>query len=126
MRIKVSALDRLFSRYIRMRDRWMCQRCGRKFVPPDTQGLDCSHYWSRRAKSTRFDEANCDALCMGCHTWFGQHREGVSGYAAWKIRRMGDRAFALLQLRYNHPKKPDLKLIKIYLTKRIKELEAEI
>lgn len=52
--------DKLFSRYIRLRDR-ECRSC---LTPLN---LQCAHIFSRRYMSVRFDPANAMALCAGCH-----------------------------------------------------------
>ncbi|MCH7541954.1 HNH endonuclease, partial [Patescibacteria group bacterium] len=65
-KMKLRLSDRLFSRYIRYRDNWTCQRCGKRFEEK-AQNLHNSHYWGRGDESTRFDTENCDALCSYCH-----------------------------------------------------------
>tara|TARA_R100000988_G_C3888585_1_gene111718 strand:+ start:57 stop:470 length:414 start_codon:yes stop_codon:yes gene_type:complete len=89
--IKRNKWDKVFSDYIRTRDKWTCQRCGKYF--PDTRGrggLHCSHYFSRRSYSTRFDELNCEALCYGCHSYLGGHPEK---HREHKIFKLGDEKF---------------------------------
>jgi 5-methylcytosine-specific restriction endonuclease McrA len=60
--------DRVFSRLIRERDEWTCQRCG-KVYPENHQGLHCAHIFSRARMSTRHDMLNAVALCYGCHRY---------------------------------------------------------
>jgi len=65
----VSQLDRVFSRYIRLRDAFsdgtfMCISCGK--IKPLEQA-DCGHYHSRRHMNTRYDEENCHAQCRHCN-----------------------------------------------------------
>jgi len=52
----VKKLDRVFSEYIRQRDR-RCVNCG------TTEKLTAGHVFSRVAYSTRWDERNCFAQC---------------------------------------------------------------
>src|SRR4030095_8318714 len=59
-RIKRSLADDLFSKYIRARENYTCQRCHRYFE--NGIGLDNSHYWGRGNWTTRFDPENCDAF----------------------------------------------------------------
>ena len=78
-KITLDKADTMFSRYIRVRDKF-CQRCGRKGEPnKDSEfiiGLQNSHYFGRGIESTRFDPDNCDALCAGCHQiWGSDDRE---------------------------------------------------
>lgn len=68
MKIRRDKLDLVFSKLIRARDRWTCQRCGSVHAS-HSGGLHCSHYHSRRHQGTRFDELNCVALCYGCHMY---------------------------------------------------------
>lgn len=72
--IKETPADLWFSRCVRERSNWTCERCGKHFTPP-TQGLHCSHYKGRGSWSTRFDPLNAIALCYGCHMQVGNDRE---------------------------------------------------
>lgn len=74
-RIKRSRTDILFSEYIRLRDNWTCQKCGKTFIQGvDSRGLHCAHMWFGRGNiKTRWEPLNCLALCIGCHNWLGQH-----------------------------------------------------
>lgn len=63
-------LDAAFSRFIRERDNWTCVRCGNSYLP-GTQGLHCSHIFSRRHKAIRWDERNAVSHCFACHHWYG-------------------------------------------------------
>ncbi len=70
--IKRSGSDIIFSRKIRERDGWTCQRCGKRYEPP-TSALHCAHMYSRRIKATRWDKDNACALCFGCHQYIDSH-----------------------------------------------------
>ena len=73
MKIKRDPLDTLFSRYIRMKAGWKCERCG---STPDKRGLHCHHAIHHRRKlSTRWDEDNCISVCLGCHQYFEENDE---------------------------------------------------
>jgi len=74
--IKRTSADKWFSDYIRARDNWTCQRCGRKF--PDyieggdntaLGGLDNAHCFTRGHNLVRFEPNNAVALCYGCHSY---------------------------------------------------------
>lgn len=101
-RIKVSRLDAYFSLYIRLRDGFKCQRCGRQFVE-GAHGLDNSHYIGRANKRMRFDPENCDAMCRGCHQYFETHK--VTLYREWKIEQLGENRHAALVERSRIPLK---------------------
>ncbi len=72
--IKRTPEDARFSKMIRQRDKWMCQRCGKQYDPP-TQALHCAHNFTRRTKITRFEPHNALALCYGCHQFVDSHAE---------------------------------------------------
>ncbi len=100
-KLKIFPSDSIWSKYIRTRDNWTCQRCDKKYAPP-TSALHCSHFWSRGAWSVRFDEKNCQALCYGCHSYLGgnpqEHREFI-------LNKLGQKEFDALQKRRNTPLK---------------------
>lgn len=76
MPIKRDKYDAIISDAVRLRDGWKCQRCSRVFPEGSRQGLQCSHYFGRAAKSTRYELDNCIALCHGCHgIWGSKDRE---------------------------------------------------
>ena len=112
-KIKISSLDRIFSFYIRCRDRWRCQRCGIRYEPP-TMSLHCSHFMGRAKKSTRFDPENCQALCYGCHSFLTAHPHEHHRFV---LAKLGEKRYHALVLRSNIGGKPDYELIKIW-TKR--------
>ena len=68
--MKRSTADIWFSKCIRARDKYTCQRCFRVY-PPDSTALHCSHHFSRRHRTVRFDCLNAISLCFSCHQWFG-------------------------------------------------------
>ena len=90
MRTKRNKHDIAYSLYIRTRDNWTCQRCGKKY-PEKTSSLQNSHYVGRSVYALRFFDDNCDALCMGCHQmWGSTDREA---YRDFKIKQLGRRKF---------------------------------
>ena len=71
----VAKLDKVFSRYIRLRDcmpsgYFRCISCGQ--IKPFEQA-DCGHFHSRRHMATRFDEDNCHAECRACNRFSADH-----------------------------------------------------
>jgi len=121
MKIRTSPLDRLFSRYIRLRDKGICQRCGK--YKGLTQGLDCAHYHSRRKGNTKYDEDNCLALCSpGCHQYF---EENPKEFDQFMLYRLGQERYDMLEHRARQVGKPDKKAIELYLKQEIKELKEE-
>jgi hypothetical protein len=101
-KVKIDVADKAFSLYVRTRDRWTCQRCGKRYEPP-TMALHCSHFQGRGKEATRFHPDNADALCYGCHQYFtsqpGEH-------LAWQVGRKGqDKIDELIRLSNTYKKK---------------------
>lgn len=61
-------LDRVFSIFIRQRDKGICFTCGRFF---GWQKVQCGHFVARQHNSTRYDERNCNAQCYACNMLYG-------------------------------------------------------
>jgi 5-methylcytosine-specific restriction endonuclease McrA len=70
--LKITPADKAFSREIRERDGWTCQRCGKRYVPP-TKALHSAHNFTRRTGVVRVDPSNAMALCYGCHQFIDSH-----------------------------------------------------
>lgn len=109
--IKIDPADKIFSLYIRARDK-RCQRCGRPGMTDASGlpvlGLQNSHYFGRRAESTRFHPSNCDALCARCHQIWGS--ENHEEYRRFKLKQLGSRGLLELELLHNTFQKKDRKL----------------
>jgi hypothetical protein len=101
-RIKVTPLDQKFSKLVRSLAGWKCERCGRQFAQSHARGLECSHYFGRAIKSTRFCLDNCDSLCTGCHAYFHSFPHE---YYTFKVRKLGEERYKALVERFNTPVK---------------------
>ena len=97
--MKIKAADTWFSKCIRQRDGWTCQKCGKQYEWDKGRGLDCSHHMGRTRKSTRWDKLNASALCMGCHRWF--HSFPIEG-AKWVEELLGTQLYQVLQEKANN------------------------
>ena len=86
----VSTLDKVFSLYIRNRDK-QCVICGSR------ERLTCGHLLTRTAYSTRWDEMNCACQCVGCN---GRHEWDASKYTVWFLNKFGKKAYEELALRH--------------------------
>ena len=73
--IKTTSADQWFSRCVRERAEWKCERCGTQYDSSAGQGLDCSHYYSRADQSIRHYPLNAMAHCRGCHQWLSGRPE---------------------------------------------------
>ena len=119
VKIHISALDRLFSQYIRTRDHWTCQRCG-KVHPPPTMALHCAHTYKRRHQLTRWDADNADALCYGCHQYFEEH---WPEHLTWKRQRIGHPRFQRLTRRHQMVGRVDVVATALYYRQQLQSPE---
>lgn len=62
----VKKLDRVFSLYVRKRDKGVCITCGAKGEP---KYMQAGHYVSRGHYATRWDERNVHCQCMRCNVF---------------------------------------------------------
>jgi hypothetical protein len=120
---KIFPSDREWSKYIRTRDNWTCQRCSKQYDPP-TSALHCSHFWSRGNWSVRFDEDNTEALCYGCHSYLGGNPVEFHKYY---LEKLGQERFDALEKRKNTPKSGSVKYYKskefrLTIKEKMKEL----
>ena len=115
MKIRIDPLDKVFSSYIRTRDK-VCKRCGGK-------AQHCAHFHGRARRSVRWDEDNACGLCFGCHQYLDSHAmEKVEFFK----QLLGEERFDLLNSRMRNTwPKPDKILLMIYYQERIKELDAD-
>lgn len=117
-KIKIDVADKAFSLYIRTRDKWTCQRCGKYHEPP-TMALHCSHFQGRGKEGTRFEPLNADALCYGCHNYFGSQ---PAEHYQWQVQRKGQETVDRIILQSNTYLKKDRKAQAIIWRAKIKEL----
>ena len=96
-KITEKILDTAYSKYIRNRDS-VCQYPLR--WPDDYHAgyLQNSHFHGRSARSTRYDDENCDAMC-GRHHQFLEGRKEAE-YKWWKEKQLGKVRLKALEQRY--------------------------
>ena len=110
-KIKESKVDAIFSLWIRNRD-GVCQYPLRSPEDFHAGPLQNSHFHGRTARSTRWDEENCDGICARHHQ-FLEGRKNAE-YADWKRKQLGDERFEALKRRYyqlKQWKQPELKVL---------------
>lgn len=90
MRIKVSKLDILFSRFIRLKAGGICEYCGQA-----KKRLETSHFISRRYRATRWLELNACAVCFSCHRYLDEHPYKHTAF--WE-KRIGTEAVEQLHI----------------------------
>jgi hypothetical protein len=87
--IKIDPNDALFSKMIRERD-GKCVFSGQK-----DGKLECSHFWGRGNKTTRFSALNCDTLSFQEHAKNEGNKQGF--YRTWKINQLGQAKYDELE-----------------------------
>lgn len=116
----VAKLDKMFSRFIRLRDAmpngcFRCISCGQ--IKPIEQA-DCGHFHSRRHMATRFDEDNCHAECRHCNRFSADH---LIAYEKNLIAKVGQMRYDKLAWKASQTKKWSefelIELIKFYKKK---------
>lgn len=123
----VGRLDKVFSKYIRLRDAmpsgmFRCISCGQ--IKPLSQA-DCGHFHSRTHMSTRFDEDNAHAECKFCNRFSADH---IIGYRENLIRKIGEQRFCLLDVKAHETKKWshfELEQLIKYYRARVEMLQKE-
>lgn len=85
-------LDELWSRAVRLRDKYTCQKCGRTH-----KQVQAAHIFSRNRKSVRWDIDNGITLCYYCHIHWA-HREPLE-FAEWIKERLGEEKYEKLKRR---------------------------
>jgi hypothetical protein len=123
VKIRIDKRDTVFSKLIRLRDQWICQKCGRYY--PKGHGLQCAHVFSRRHQSTRYDPDNAVALDFTCHQYFG---ENPVEFTAWIRQYLGDVRFEMLQERHRRivkRTKADSEALYQHLRTQLKALEDD-
>ncbi len=78
--INSTQADIWFSKCVRMRVNWTCEKCGIN-LEHFKAGLDCSHFISRKYQSVRYHPKNAFAHCKGCHQTLGGGRWGGGNVA---------------------------------------------
>lgn len=122
--IKRDPADIVFSQYIRLKHK-KCMNCGRVGTgDKGIDGLQASHFHSRRKETVRFDEENVDVLCIACHRKLGT--DDKQAYKEFKKKQLGQRGYDLLELRANTTGKKDRKMALIYYREKLRELESQI
>lgn len=87
-------LDKLVGDYVKRRDGYTCQKCGRS----EGVQIQWAHFISRSVSSVRWDEENSCALCAGCHAFGFAHRRPKE-FAEWWAARLGLERTAILELK---------------------------
>jgi len=76
--------DKVFSEYIRQRDKGVCYTCGN--VKP-WKYQQCGHYVSRMFNSLRYSEVNCHCQDVACNVF---RKGAMDEYAIRLVRQYGE------------------------------------
>jgi len=99
--MRISPADQAFSRCVRERDDWICQKCKTRY-PRNSSGLHCSHHFSRRYRTIRWHPLNAMVLCYACHQWYGGN---PLDSGRWLEAKIGPEAVAELRVLRDTPRK---------------------
>lgn len=124
MSVKIKPADTFFSRCVREAANWTCERCNTQYEK-GSQGLHCSHIYSRRHRTIRWCALNVQALCYSCHQWFGGN-PADSGLWIWEY--LGTGAMEILIEKKNTKvkvSKLEEKDIAAHYRKQLKALESQ-
>lgn len=107
-------LDKVFSVFIRRRDRFVCFTCHKV---GDKKSIQCGHYISRTYTVTRWDEVNCHAQCVSCNVFGGGN---MAVYALNMVNKYGAKVLAELDAK----KRREVKLSTLQLRILISKYES--
>lgn len=82
--------DKEFSLKVRERDKFVCQRCGKK-----GKFVHCAHIFSRNSLSVRYEMKNGITLCYYCHIIWA-HRNPAE-FTLWAMKKIGIETFNWLE-----------------------------
>ncbi len=119
-KVKIRTNDKNFSKYIRGRDKGLCQYNFRCYK--GTEGTDNSHFQKRRKETVRYDPDNCDLACRRCHFFIENDPNGQRVLEEFKRRQLGEKRYNLLLLRANSTGKRDDFMTSLYIKELLKTL----
>lgn len=88
-------LDALWSKAVRTRDGFMCQRC---YKTPKARGTHAHHIFRRNVNASRWDILNGITMCFGCHKWVDND---PNAYKVWIMNKIGVKNYADLERKHN-------------------------
>ncbi|MDP8078353.1 hypothetical protein [Phocoenobacter skyensis] len=122
MSIKRTPADNYFSKCVRARTNYCCERCGKQY-DSSSVGLHCSHNYSRRHRTIRWCKENALALCYSCHEWFGGN---PADSGVWLREKLGEGVINILKEKMNSkmkvPKNEEKEIAKHY-KEELKKIE---
>jgi hypothetical protein len=95
--VKIKPADTWFSKCVRERSDWVCECCGKQYEE-NSQGLHCSHHFSRRHRSVRWCGDNASSHCFSCHQRLGGN---PVEFARWIENKLGNGLVQILEDKKN-------------------------
>ena len=93
----ITKLDKVFSEYIRRRDKGVCITCGKA---QDWKLCDAGHYIRRGVFQFRWHEKNVHAQCKRCNCWLEGEKDV---YRQKLIERYGNAFVELMEAERHNP-----------------------
>jgi len=113
--VKITPADEAFSKCVRERADWTCERCGKYFPEGTRGGIHCSHIYSRGHRTIRWAGDNAQALCVSCHDWYGKD---PADSGIWVADLLGEGHMAILRekknMKFKIPKTEEKEIAKHY------------
>lgn len=97
MGIKITTADKHFSKCVRERVDYVCERCNTQY-DRSSSGLHCSHFHGRGNWSVRHDPLNAFAHCYACHIYF---ESNPYEFTHWYEEKVGEGMAAIVRERKN-------------------------
>ena len=122
--VKEKRLDELVSKLIRLRSNYQCEAMITSKCEGTNGQMQCSHFFSRRNRSTRFDPSNAACHCASCHRYLGGN---PVVFSEWINQHLGMDAAADLRLRAHTPLKrsqPDIRDLHHRMKEELKYMQA--
>jgi hypothetical protein len=118
--VKLRTTDRLWTQYMRTKQDYTCQFCGRVYPVDNCRNLGVMHFWGRGHENVRFDEENTLCGCsIPCHRYLDTHK---TEFEEFMRKRLGQKAYDLLELRAHIYKKRDDRADTIIIKELLKEV----
>ena len=118
--VKLRTTDRLWTQYMRTKQDYTCQFCGRPYPVDNCRNLGVMHFHGRGHENVRFDEENTLCGCsIPCHRYLDTHK---TEFQEFMRKRLGQKAYDLLELRSHIYKKRDDRADAIIIKHLLKEV----
>ena len=134
----VKKLDKIFSIYIRLRDRidgkyckcvtcgkiipWKSKKQGRTFL---VRGADAGHFMIRGRWNTRWHEKNVHAQCVRCNHWSEGQQKVMAKYIDEKYGAGWSEQLRILSMIRVKIQRYQIEGMIEHYTKKVKEMESE-